>query len=1030
MPVKQSVISPKPTRKQTSSQPKLIQTEQAEQAFAEADALEVDMPLRRKLANPRDLNAAEVIKLQHTVGNQAVLRLLSKGPAVPPVQRVLTLPNTDTKLDIETPGPKRLNMVATELETAVRTGLATDIDAPTSPVAQAIAAFNPQTLAGSSLNPLWGYTGADAIIPGSMIGAPRLAAMVTNRKQTLQHHLGKTLWQELADSTTRRVQKETSDEIVALRQRLAVEAAQAEKNKLNNKAKDTVTAVDEYKKLKLDTYINQIKKQEQLAASITNQVAYKVAKRYINPDTYPLITQIADNEKQKRVTELAKPVVESLQKQYDKKVSEPIKSLRRKHARLLALRKEIKGNPTMWDMTARKYKTRLLEEFEKLNKANYQQSLIANIDNITAELEATAKTEATSAIEAAKKATAEEIRTKFKAGSKNLKHADNTDERHRLKNRLTSSTKRVLSNDAPQIATRDAAGQVRVENSSAIVDKAKTKTITEAMEGAVHSRLGKIAKVVEPLFPKDGDKGKVEFLLKVPVGDPGGGGYVGMRFTGQIEHEIEWAEKSKKDKDTDKFMPLDLDGDGNKKLKADTFKIKADLAINGGYRVPFVLDVGGEIGGYLEVESDKGLSRAMELISFGFYRRFRESKVVPHLITDQMWGLGGDSVGATGNKSQAKTKEAKAWGKAFQEGLSDKEFIETGGFGAANASASISGLANAKAGLRGFTGKRYTKQTMSALEKNKAGKQQDLVDDGSTRERNLGRHMNGAELSFEFGVGPFAIGGKVKGTWLDNQAGTNLDEDLTKKIDRLEEAMNGPVPTDLDPVKDNELKAAWSKIPAQLVALKKERRLLKLQMFSVETEANAASKGGSFANPTMIAAQSLNWAAQVGTKVRSAVVSFQDQYGKDKKGKNFGSSLFAAAFTGIDAGVNHTNSFDAATAATKLKSNSDLINTQMGKSLHGAASNQTAIDKMSQFAVKNGGGLKLTFKHSTKRDFASSDEGAKFSKNYPTKVEFIMDAVSGLTLGSQIAAATLEKSTRLFRLGVKYKDGNMSLMTM
>ena len=82
--------------------------------------------------------------------------------------------------------------------------------------------------------------------------------------------------------------------------------------------------------------------------------------------------------------------------------------------------------------------------------------------------------------------------------------------------------------------------------------------------------------------------------------------------------------------------------------------------------------------------------------------------------------------------------------------------------------------------------------------------------------------------------------------------------------------------------------------------------------------------------------------------------------------------------------------------------------------------------------------MKLTFKHSTKREFETIEEKAKtadkektkFSKYYPSKFELILDQVSGATLGSQVAVVSLEKATRLLRIGIKYKDGNVSLMTI
>ena len=952
------------------------------------------------------LTPANVIALQRTIGNQAVMRLLAKSPArtyntgAAPVQRALTLPNTEAFYDMlgfgeKNSGDNDLPKAAQTLLDAVNKAVTTDIDA--GPIKQTMDAYKPdqlKVLVTQKIEPMWNLTAA--------------GKSEDKRKNTVRYHLVQTLWNEMAEYTARRIKTDTTEEIVKIKKEMANDAIVEGKSTVD--ASSASAGLKEYKKLKFEVYQNQIKKQEELAASITHKVAYKIAKAHIRPK-HPLIEQIIA-QKDTHLTAIAEPIMESLEKEYAKRIGEPVASLKRKQARISNLLTDINAKTNKTWGVSKPYPVRLQEEFHKLQKKDYQKNLIAEIAEHTKALDATAHIAVNNSVGKFKKEAGEELLAKFRAGSKNLKHADNTENRRNLKTAIVSQTQKVLSHDPQKLDIRDGMGKKQTVDPQNILDKARTKTVKETIEGPVHSRLGKLAKVIGPMFAMDGDKGKVEFLLKVPVGDPGGGGYVGMRFTGQIEHDVEWDEEKK---DDHTFMVAKKDKDtGDKKVKADTFKIKADLAVTGGYRVPFVADIGGELGGYLEVESDKGLERAMELISFGFYRRFRESTLMPGFVTDQLWGLGGGSAGkgaSFGKKSDAKNKEAKAWGKAFQESLSDKEFIENGAFGAVTGSASISELATFKGSLRGFAGKRYAKQTMAALEEHKANKKTKLTAINSSREHNLGRNMFGSELSFEFGVGPFVFSGKVKGTGMENQAGNNLDEKLSKKLTKLD--ANDPDPA----------------VVAQIKKIKQARRLLERQLYSIETEGFAASRGGSFANALMTTSQVMSWAAAAGSHVRSAVVSYKGQYGEDKKGQNATSGMFASAMTGIEAGVNHINGYDPSTAADKLQSNMHVIGSQMDKSLPQAAADPTALAKMDQFLVKGAGGLKFTIKHSTKRDFASADEGARTSKDYPTKVEFIFDAVGGLTLGSQVAVATIEKSTRLFRLGFKYKDGNTHLMT-
>ena len=502
---------------------------------------------------------------------------------------------------------------------------------------------------------------------------------------------------------------------------------------------------------------------------------------------------------------------------------------------------------------------------------------------------------------------------------------------------MTAQTARVLKGTAKQITSYDALGEEKRTASATVIKKAKETAVKESLQGPIHSRLRYIGKVVKLAVPLDGDKAKMEFTLKVPVGDPGGGGYLGMRLLGQVEHEIEWEEEKTKKKG-DWVMP-EVKKDGKSVIKADTFKVKAELALIGGYRVPFVLDIGGEAGGYLEIESDKGMERAMELVSFGFYRRFRESKVIAHQVTDALWGMGGNSAADKSDKSKAKTQEAKAWGNAFQESLSGKEFIETGIFGAATGSASITDFASFKGGLKGYTGKRYNKLSMEALAKGKEEAQNKLTKGGKTREKNLGRHMNGAELSFEFVVGPFAIAGKIKAAFMDNQAGSNLDAKYQPdQIDKTISNLKAAVLAEADPT-------AKAKLQKELATVISIQTLLERQWYSLETEASAASRGGSFANSAQIAAESLKWTAELGAKVRTLIMSFQNQYAKDRKVEGNGSELFGSALNAITAGVNHATTYDHTAAATKLQNTQDLINTQKGLSLSAAGHSTTALEQ-------------------------------------------------------------------------------------
>ncbi|MBN9388905.1 MAG: hypothetical protein J0I20_12715 [Chloroflexi bacterium] len=796
-----------------------------------------------------------------------------------------------------------------------------------------------------------------------------------------------------------------------------------------------------------------------MAASVNEKVAYEVSKGVVDTST-PFIKDFLTNNANDYL-KIGAPVEKQLKAPFEEKTLKPEASILRKHLRILALKNEIDTNSKMGSFARRSYKNKLITEAEKLRKRDYEDKIFKELSGLYAAQADIAEKALAPLIETYKQKAEKAADTQFKAGKLSI-HKNNTTSRHHLKDDLTSKTQQTLEEGLNKTDV----------TSEQTVKKAQTEAVTDVLEGTVHSRLRHVGTALGKVVPQDGDKAKIEFTLKAPVGDPTGGGYIGMRIMGQIEHELEYDEEK-----VGKTLPGTKVERMKKKsnVKNDTYKVKAELALVGGYRVPFLMDVGGEVGGYLEIESNQSMERAMELLSFGFYRRFRESQAIPQDITDGMWGMGGDSAqkGSTWtekfkNKRKARHKEAKAWGDAFQETMTDKEFVETGGFGAGTGSGSITDSVSIKGSLKGYRGKRYQKNMMSALAKGKAGPGGDLTGAtswdkliGSKRERNMGRNMNGAELSAEVNVGPFAAGLKGKISWMDNQVKSLvpgkrlLIEQYEKDLKQIRED-KAALKTDqerfeeeielysADPNKKAELAHAQQELlrvqgeliqkdKAKTDLYNKEEALLhhqlKRQFYSLELELSGATKGGNFANSQMIGAEVAKYAAEFGAKLRETITSFSDSYAKNKKLNNAGADLFGSSMKAVEAGVNHAKNFDPKIAADKLESSKKLIDTQQNLGVSGGLHNQKAWDKAGEFAVKSSSGMKLTFKLNGKRDFASEKPGVKQSKNYPVKAELILDQVSGGSLGTQVATVSLEKATRILRIGVKYKDGNISFMT-
>jgi hypothetical protein len=195
------------------------------------------------------------------------------------------------------------------------------------------------------------------------------------------------------------------------------------------------------------------------------------------------------------------------------------------------------------------------------------------------------------------------------------------------------------------------------------------------------------------------------------------------------------------------------------------------------------------LGFYLEAGS-KTHDRLGTLMSFSLFRRFRESALVPHQITDHLWGRAskaGVDKGQWVDKASAKTKHANQWGRAVEESFEDDEYAESGGLVRAEAKASpqvkLGGMHGIEAGasLEYQRGTRYTKKSMAE----KRAKHEDKFAKGKykkgtahttgfgDRERGLGEVNNRFTFAANGSVGPFSAGfsaswwGAEKEWWVD-----------------------------------------------------------------------------------------------------------------------------------------------------------------------------------------------------------------------------------------------------------------------
>jgi hypothetical protein len=184
--------------------------------------------------------------------------------------------------------------------------------------------------------------------------------------------------------------------------------------------------------------------------------------------------------------------------------------------------------------------------------------------------------------------------------------------------------------------------------------------------------------LTDQIVSNEGDTSELEVFVQFPV-DPHGIGFIGGRIKGTVAKE-------------DGFV-----------------KVSIELALSGGAKVASAAQIAAELGGYFTAQAKTG-EAAFLALSYGFYRRMRESAIVPAEMSSYIWG--GKSAGKLG-AAQADDWSLKAekqlWGGAKDASAGDKTYIETGAqgaargtgnFGVGSAGASVEGLLSAKEGRR------------------------------------------------------------------------------------------------------------------------------------------------------------------------------------------------------------------------------------------------------------------------------------------------------------------------------------------
>lgn len=271
--------------------------------------------------------------------------------------------------------------------------------------------------------------------------------------------------------------------------------------------------------------------------------------------------------------------------------------------------------------------------------------------------------------------------------------------------------------------------------------------LQEKYEGNAKSFFEKMGDLAQKAVSANGDSCEIEATIKFPV-DPSGVGFIGGKFTAGIEKD------------------------------SDQVKIKGSLSITGGADVD-VAQVAGELGGYLEAQAATG-GKAMELLSYAMYRRFRESHWLPNEAANYLWGGQTSSYGFDKAEAWSLGMEEQAWG-ATAPGR-DATYVESGAQAAVGVSGNV-GVAKGELSVKGSTGRRVDLTSLTNR-KGGAGKANLPSDSalaktahdlsGGTRgaQKRVGREVHGLSVSGKIagdvGVASLAADATLALKWMNN----------------------------------------------------------------------------------------------------------------------------------------------------------------------------------------------------------------------------------------------------------------------
>ncbi|MCU1379130.1 MAG: hypothetical protein JWN29_2113, partial [Acidimicrobiales bacterium] len=313
-----------------------------------------------------------------------------------------------------------------------------------------------------------------------------------------------------------------------------------------------------------------------------------------------------------------------------------------------------------------------------------------------------------------------------------------------------------------------------VDQDEVVTDPKGALKLKEHYQGNLSGSLRMIGTLIDKVAPNDGDSTELSVDLKIPV-------QPGVFIGGTLDLSVE--------KDTN-------------------VEVSCEAAFQAGGSAG-VAEIAGALGGYIKAGGPNG-EGVMKLVSYGFYRRVKESEVIPGEIASIIWG---------GGTSDFAKKKANKWSLAIEEELlgasenpdeENENYVELGGLASVGVEADL-GVAALEGEAKYSSGKRYDQKSLDAR-KGGAGEENKGSDSFFTKnvsnkfgrgaEKSTGRSTHNLALSFAASVLDGALAGELgfEASWRD-QGRHKAERATTTDNVQLEDmefsfSVTGSVPTD------------------------------------------------------------------------------------------------------------------------------------------------------------------------------------------------------------------------------------------